>query len=587
MLHCRRLAVPTSRLYEEYFSEESIIRELCKERARKAKKRNETLFFRRIATSEHPGRIAVGPNRDLVDSLLPPRKLWHRYRARQRGNYTSVDLNTKALFAAVIALRESSPTLPWVTKLNRMIKVIRKRVLEPSRFKFSSPRIVPVEKDRTKKTYRPIAVFDRLDDKIIDCLAARYLREALDVVLLPSCWAFRCRRNGNPPPTIHSALEKILELTARKESIYVAECDIKAFFDCVSHRVAIDSINELIAERKRALPRDTVAVDERALVIFRAYLDSYSFRRTVTGGALKALKDKKGQDAHFPWPEAELREFYSEKDLCEIGVPQGGALSCLVANATLHGADKALLRLSERSGSGFTYLRYCDDMILLAEDPAICRKAFERYAQILRQKLLPMHQPKHPAPYSKNFYEGKSHLPYCWGKDVSARQIPWIQFVGYQVRRDGLIRVRLKSLKKELRKITSTADELLAVLTAGTHDSTLATHIRKTRRQIIHRFRQKLISMSVGRIVFSSKKERPMPMCWASGFRGLKSRNFIRAALKVLDRQRERQIARVGKRIESLETPPFSGSEVRPVEVLRFYGCPFSYYGQFGENIDT
>src|SRR5262249_13762727 len=156
-----------------------------------------------------------------------------------------------------------------------------KRALTTDHFEFASPRIVPVEKDRGKATYRPIALFDRLDDKVIDCLTARYLRESLDVALLPSCWAFRCRSNGNPPPTIHDALDKIIALRQRRARLFVAECDIRAFFDCVSHKIALESMNELIADRRRSTVRGLPSIDARALVIFKAYLDCYSFRTTV------------------------------------------------------------------------------------------------------------------------------------------------------------------------------------------------------------------------------------------------------------------------------------------------------------------
>jgi len=488
-------------------------------------------------------------------------------------------LNARAIYLAVAALRNKSPQAAWATRLGEFVARVKCRVLQSDPFRFAAPRIVPVEKDRKKSTYRPVALFDQLDDKIIDCLTARYLRENLDSVLLPSCWAFRCRSSNGGPPTIHDALAKLLDLRSKCASLYVAECDIKAFFDCVPHQVAVDSINELIAE-KRSTDRFAV-MDERALRILQAYVAAYSFRKTVMGTALETLKKHREPKASFPWPEDDLRTLHGEGSLDEIGVPQGGALSCLIANAVLHKADKALKELNTRKGVSFTYLRYCDDMILLAEKESDCREAFELYASEVKTRLLPIHEPKHPDLYGEKFYEGKSHLPYLWGPKDTIVGMPWIQFVGYQIRHDGLVRVRLKSLKKELRKITSTADELINLLKLGSKNTSLAAHIRKSRRQIRHRFQQKLISMSVGRITLGPSQQGPMPMCWASGFRGLKSGRIVLTTLKTLDRHRERQIARVVRALSVLPAPRRGPAEARSSDVLPFYGCPFSYWSQF------
>jgi hypothetical protein len=124
---------------------------------------------------------------------------------------------------------------------------------------------------------------------------------------------------------------------------------------------------------------------------------------------------------------------------------------------------------------------------------------------------------------------------------------------------------------------------LLNMLAQGKREASLANQIRKTRKQIKHRFRQKLISMSVGRVTLGSRGKGSMPMCWASGFRGLQSKPITLGFLKTLDRHRERQIARVSRRLESLPAPSTGNAEVKTKDVLKFYGTPFSYWGQFGE----
>ncbi len=131
-----------------------------------------------------------------------------------------------------------------------------------------------------------------------------------------------------------------------------------------------------------------------------------------------------------------------------------------------------------------------------------------------------------------------------------------------------------------MNKIVGTVGELLGVLRDGASDESLGRKIRKNKRQITHRLRQKLISMSVGRIRLSSSGDLPKPMCWSSGFAGLQSSKAVLSWLKVLDRQWERQIARVGRRLASL-APTYGVQQKKLTLVLPYYGAPFSYWGQF------
>jgi hypothetical protein len=102
---------------------------------------------------------------------------------------------------------------------------------------------------------------------------------------------------------------------------------------------------------------------------------------------------KKHPGAACKWPEQNLKKLHASSDLSQIGVPQGGALSCFIANVVLHQADKALDRLRRRYAIKFTYLRYCDDMILVSKTKDECKAAFDAYARAARKLLLPIHGP--------------------------------------------------------------------------------------------------------------------------------------------------------------------------------------------------
>ena len=368
--------------------------------------------------------------------------------------------------------------------------------------------------------------------------------------------------------------------------MFVAECDIKGFFDCVSHEVARASVDELIRDARRK--RSGLTIHPRALEIFDSYLRGYSFLRNIKRrqSYLLANRDRLGE---FRWPIVDLRAFHNGAEPDDVGVPQGGALSCFIANAVLHGADKQLDRLRRAERKAYSYLRYCDDMILLSRDEAVCNKAFECYQRSLKEKLLPVHPPVAIEGYSPGFWEGKSKAPYRWGSKKADGEIPWIQFVGYQIRHDGLVRVRPSSIEKQRKKITRVADELLKVLNPGPRTGRIippfAATLRKTNRQILHRLRQKLISMAVGRVRLGREELEPLPMCWASGFRGLVGKQITPLALKRLDNHRERQIQRVSRRLKLRKNERSHDSQAR--SVLRYYGRPFSYWGQFNHSVSA
>lgn len=102
----------------------------------------------------------------------------------------------------------------------------------------------------------------------------------------------------------------------------------------------------MIADAKRKQP--SLAIEPRAIDVFNAYLRVYSFSVNVAGEATTALR-RRDINGAFKWHEKELQLLHKTTSLPPIGVPQGGALSCLIANAVLHKADKELNRLKGES----------------------------------------------------------------------------------------------------------------------------------------------------------------------------------------------------------------------------------------------
>lgn len=554
--------------FDDHFSEEAIIQELCRARIKLATNRHDAAFFHNIARTATPAHGILPPDWGHISiDIFPARREWHRFRPKHRASSQAAETNYHALYRAVLQLRREAPPPQWAIRLQQTIDSIRQRVLSPKPFHFRPPTVIAVRKEPDGHQYRPLAVYP-LADKIIEGLTARYLRTNLDSALLGSCLAFRCGNEHRPPPTTHDALSEILEMRSRymEGELYVAECDIKGFFDCVAHAVARQALAHLVADSDGGFQPH-----KRALEIFNAYLQSYTFLRTVRGKAQRLLqqRDPKGT---FKWHEADLQKLHGDSALPSVGVPQGGALSCLIANAVLHEADKVVARLQKKTGGKLLYLRYCDDMILISPDRQFCATAFGAYRRVLEKLRLPAHLPERVSGYSKTFWEGKSKHPYLWTK----AGIPWIQFVGYQIRYDQIVRIRPKSIRKHLTSVTELTDRLLASMRHADRQR----GVRCTVSEIRHRFRQKLISMAVGRITLGKARKGPMPLSWAAGFRGLDGRSIIRNHLKVLDRHRERQVQRVSRAVSKLQlATPRKRRKI--TDAHKYYGRPYSYWAQF------
>jgi RNA-directed DNA polymerase len=70
------------------------------------------------------------------------------------------------------------------------------------------------------------------------------------------------------------------------------------------------------------------------------------------------------------------------------GIVQGSALSPLLCNLALHSLDVAVARFGRDAQDGVRCLRYADDMLLLARDPALA----QRGTALVRQSLRERHQ---------------------------------------------------------------------------------------------------------------------------------------------------------------------------------------------------
>jgi len=517
--------------FKDYFTSDAIIRELCRLRIKLARKRHDALFFHTISSDQPEAEKKARAMQEDLENLFPSSRVWRKFRPKlqSRHNKDSQTINLVTLERAVRILMRKGTISPWAQNLKDRVDGIRTRALGPAVFEFSTPIIVGIVKDSKKREYRPLALYDT-DEKIIEGLTARYLREQFDCVFLPSSMAYRCNLKGKGSAvTTHTALDRIRLFREQHPRIFVAEADIEKFFDCISHDVVISSLKELINEG-RAM-RENFEISARAIDILMAYLASYTYEAQVLGQGLLDLR-KQHKHASFPWPRLNLLRMHGNQSLPLLGVPQGASLSLFIGNLMMHRADRAIARLSECNCSEILYMRYSDDMIIMTPDQNLCSTAMAHYQEALENIKLPLHPPVEVPRYGESdmflFWKMKSKLPYLWAS-ASDSGIPWVQFVGYQVRYDGEVRIRPKSLKKHIKKLTDETNALLRVINPKSRKDNgipiYAPGIRKNLKQILHRFRMRLISIGVGR----RKLHHGLPndsmeiksMCWSNGFRGL------------------------------------------------------------------
>lgn len=272
------------------------------------RQRRDNSFYHRLAANGRNPRAAV--EAELVE-LFPPRREWPTpgQSARRRAERNGTDSVSVALVDWVLSQfgTPSATAPPWLKRLRRLVGQIRQRIRSwGPESQLLSPLIYALLKSRAAASGQPdafrcLAVYG-LADRIVISIAARYFRQLTDDVMHSGSLAFRTK---TPPLTHHDAVEQLIRFRSDNEHSekWVAEVDIRGFFDVVSHGVARRAVG-LLLDR---LPVGT-GVDSRAMSILNAYLDSYAFNMGGQSSALAQARrqQRTGHDVEVPWPAGEL-----------------------------------------------------------------------------------------------------------------------------------------------------------------------------------------------------------------------------------------------------------------------------------------
>ena len=167
-------------------------------------------------------------------------------------------------------------------------------------------------------------------DRVIQQAIAQVLTPMFDPTFSESSFGFRPGRNA------HQAIRQVQAIVKEGRSIAV-DIDLAKFFDTVNHDVLMNLVGRTIA-------------DKRLLLLIGRYL-----RAGVLVG--------------------------EHVEASEVGTPQGGPLSPLLANILLNQLD---IELEKR---GHRFARYADDMVILVKSEHAAQRVMASITRYLETKL--------------------------------------------------------------------------------------------------------------------------------------------------------------------------------------------------------
>jgi len=620
--------------FKEYYNKDQIIKQLCKIRIKYANKRYKKYLLDKLTKPEnYLKEITTDYDEEIIkqlDNLLPKRRLWlskgqrtYKTVINKQTNEKEIkkidkdEKNREILYNTTKKYLTRDSDLEFVVNLKKFIKDIQNEI-ESETFKISKPDIIPEIKESNYskqnlqlKKYnaiecRPISRF-LLRDRIVISITNKFLTELFDDFFEANSLAFRAIKDSSEKnKTHHLAIERIIEYKNDffDKILYVAECDMKKFYDTVNHRICEQSFYNLIEKAKIKYPNLKL---DKAIYLFKEYLNCYNFKDNIKilntdFEYWKNQKDTKQKPikGFFNWVEEDIKNnnYYRSSPNEKIGVPQGGALSGLIANIILDNADKALKEFPD-----LLYLRYCDDMIIMHHNKEICKLAIDKYTETINELLLFNHtfinnyftQNKNRVnnrtkenrgfisselrnfnrsyEFSlKPYWNSKSKGPYKWGEiNKEDNCIPWLGFVGYEINYKCETRIRKRSLKKEIDKQKKVVTSIIKRI----------HKVKNARNNTIYKSAlEKLIGMSVGRVNLYDYSICQNKICWTDGFQSLNFNKYSRIQLKALDRNKYKYLNILTKHLgeENLKSKVPNNNE----EIVKMKK-PYSYYYQAGE----
>jgi hypothetical protein len=582
---------------EQFINHEAVLKLLIHYRCKEAESVQRVLVVDHLAVKtvrQDCGEGTIKKNNEL-HSLFPPRRRWVHVDYNKRKNLSQLDKNELNLYYTVLRENKNQGEHPeWYLLLNNRIERIIKAALTSERL-FSRPLVSVIEKKRYEedKTIecRPICQFKTIDERIWASLYNKVFTHLFDSLFYDNSFAFRVSKEGDPQMLHLKAVRKIKDFrTSHGGTLWVAECDMKKFYDTIDHDVIKKRFIQLLRWKKQEGVITTEEVRMLKSVIFsyvncfNFYRDVYRYNKKPNHPIWKHIKNGAKYKKVIKWIQNDIEEKRSTNEWpyrtkhherSELGVPQGGALSGIIANVMMHFTDIKLRSFWE-DNTDFLYLRFCDDMIMMGVDKTVVESAFNRYGDSIVTNHLYMHPPiAFAGKKMKAFWDGKTRPPYQWGAPVKG-VMPWITFVGYDINWEGDTRIRRSSLRKEIKKQYEKKVEIVHLL-----NKKAGRNPQWSKQYICNSVHKRMIGMSVGRVQIWDYKTFNNYYSWAKAFTELTDNKWSRAQLRLLDRHRNNMMKQLGRFMLKLNYNDIKPSDRREhTDAVWYYGKPFSYYGQ-------
>lgn len=204
--------------------------------------------------------------------------------------------------------------------------------------------------------------------------------------------AIAYRNNKKGKSNIQFAAE-VIKTIIQYEKCYILVGDFSKFFEKIEHRQLKSCLKDVLQVSE--LSRDYYQV-LKSLMKY-SYVDLKQLRRWLTDQGINYEKNKR----YFLTPE-DFRSFRCstklvQKNMNRVGIPQGSAMSGLLANIYMIHADETIHRIVQAHNG--LYRRYSDDFIIVipchsVSSIAVFNGIIENVTEVCKNAKVMLHQDK-------------------------------------------------------------------------------------------------------------------------------------------------------------------------------------------------